>query len=44
MATEPHYALNFDAIEPTIAAFFQNEAGYEYQFEKENDRTHALKI
>lgn len=44
MATEPHYALNFDAIEPTLAEFFKNEAGYEYQFEKEDDTTHNLKI
>lgn len=44
MAKLEHYALDFDAIEPTIADFFSDKNGFEYSFEKVNDFTHKLSV
>lgn len=44
MAKMLHYALNFDAIEPTIAEFFSDKPDYEYEFVEEKSYMHALKI
>lgn len=39
-----HYALDFDAIEPTIAEFFQDKAGVTYSFEQENEFTYKVSV
>lgn len=44
MAKLEHYALDFEAIEPTIADFFSETNGIEYSFEKVNDFTHKLSV
>lgn len=44
MAKLDHYALDFDAIEPTIADFFSDKNGFEYSFERVNDFTHKLSV
>ena len=44
MAKLEHYALDFDAIEPTIADFFSETNGIEYSFERVNDFTHKLSV
>ena len=44
MASEQHYSLNFDAIEPTIDAFFEDKPDYKYEFVKNVDASHTLRI
>lgn len=39
-----HYALDFDAIEPTLAEFFQNKGDLSYSFVQENDFTYRLSV
>lgn len=39
-----HYALDFDAIEPTLEEFFQDKGELEYSFAQENDFTYRLSV
>lgn len=39
-----HYALDFDAIEPTIADFFSDKNGFEYSFVEVNNFTHKMSV
>lgn len=44
MAKLPHYALDFDAIEPTIEEFFSGKAGYVHNFIKEDEYTYKVEV
>lgn len=39
-----HYALDFDAIEPTIAEFFQDKVGITYSFEQVNEFAYKVSV
>lgn len=39
-----HYALDFDAIEPTLEEYFHDKEGLEYSFEQTNDVTYRVSI
>lgn len=39
-----HYALDFDAIEPTLAEYFQEKCDLRYSFEQVNDYTYRVSV
>lgn len=44
MSKLPHYALDFDAIEPTLEEFFAEKAGYVHHFIQENEYTYKVQV
>lgn len=44
MAKLPHFALDFDAIEPTLDEFFSTRTGYSHAFFQENDFTYKVSV
>lgn len=39
-----HYALDFDAIEPTLAEYFQDKGNLDYTYEQVNDFTYRVSV
>jgi len=44
MAKLEHYALDFDAIVPTLEVFFSDKEGLEFSFEQTNDFTYRVSV
>jgi len=44
MAKLTHYALDFDAIEPTLDEYFTTQPGYTHEFSQVNDFTYKLSV